>query len=139
MAEETLTAPAPETTAPEAGTPTPPSPSVGASAPTAAATPPPPAGGSTPPPTTSASTETTPSTTDANASTQVSADTQEALDIDRFVQYLKKQESALGKLKKAMLAVNLSLKDTEPEDKINFFKMLRGVANKQLGNIDTKK
>jgi hypothetical protein len=78
-------------------------------------------------------------TSDASTETEVSPETKEALDVDRFVQYLKKQESVLGKLKKAMLAVNLSLKDAEPEDKINFFKMLKGVANKQLGNIDTKK
>jgi hypothetical protein len=88
----------------------------------------------TTPPTATGTTPTTPS-----AETEVSPETKEALDVDRFVQYLKKQESVLGKLKKAMLAVNLSLKDVEAEDKINFFKMLRGVANKQLGNIDTKK
>jgi hypothetical protein len=98
-----------------------------------------PAGASTSPaPTTPpAATGTTPTT--PSAETEVSPETKEALDVDRFVQYLKKQESVLGKLKKAMLAVNLSLKDAEAEDKINFFKMLRGVANKQLGNIDTKK
>jgi hypothetical protein len=103
------------------------------------ATPAAPAGASTAPAPTTPPTATGTTTTTPSAETEVSPETKEALDVDRFVQYLKKQESVLGKLKKAMLAVNLSLKDAEAEDKINFFKMLRGVSNKQLGNIDTKK
>ena len=82
-----------------------------------------------------------PSTTDTatkDAESQVSPETKEALDVDRFVQYLKKQESVLGKLKKTLLAVNLSLKDVEPEDKASFYKMLKLAAIKQL-DIPTPK
>jgi hypothetical protein len=71
-------------------------------------------------------------TAEKDAESQVSPETKEALDVDRFVQYLKKQESVLGKLKKTLLAVNLSLKDLEPEDKASFFKMLKLAAIKQL-------
>ena len=70
--------------------------------------------------------------TETGAEAEVSPETKEALAVDQFVNYLKKQESTLGKLKKALLAVNLSLKDAEPEDKTSFFKMLKLAATKQL-------
>jgi hypothetical protein len=76
--------------------------------------------------------------TSAGAEAEISPETKEALAVDQFVNYLKKQESVLGKLKKAMLAINLSLKDAEPDDKINFFKMLKLTASKQL-DIPAKK
>ena len=79
-----------------------------------------------------------PKTDTAAAEKQISPETKEALDLDRFVQYLKKQESVLGKLKKTLLAVNLSLKDVEPEDKASFYKMLKLAAIKQL-DIPTPK
>lgn len=102
-------------------------------------TPPPAAGTTTPPPADAASSGTTPPAAagsetkpSADAEAEVSPETKEALAVDQFVNYLKKQESVLGKLKKAMLAINLSLKEAEPEDKINFFKMLKLTASKQL-------
>jgi hypothetical protein len=109
--------------------------------PAAGTTTPPPAaaGTTTPPPADAASSGTTPPAAagsetkpSADAAAEVSPETKEALAVDQFVNYLKKQESVLGKLKKAMLAINLSLKEAEPEDKINFFKMLKLTASKQL-------
>jgi hypothetical protein len=94
---------------------------------------PPVAPAASPAPNTSTPTNTaTTDTATKDAESQVSPETKEALDMDRFVQYLKKQESVLGKLKKTLLAVNLSLKDVEPEDKASFYKMLKLAAIKQL-------
>lgn len=117
--EDVVTAPAETPDASAETTPTPP--------PTTTPAPAEPAAPTTPEP-----------TAEKDAENQVSTDTKEALDLDRFVQYLKKQESVLGKLKKTLLAVNLSLKDVEPEDKVNFYKMLKLAAIKQL-DIPTPK
>ena len=127
--DDITSAPAPTDT-PPAPTDTPPAPTDIPPAPTDT---PPVAPAASPAPNTSTPTDAaTTDTAEKDAESQVSPETKEALDMDRFVQYLKKQESVLGKLKKTLLAVNLSLKDVEPEDKANFYKMLKLAAIKQL-------
>ena len=127
--DDITSAPAPTDT-PPAPTDTPPAPTDIPPAPTDT---PPVAPAASPAPNTSTPTDAaTTDTAEKDAESQVSPETKEALDMDRFVQYLKKQESVLGKLKKTLLAVNLILKDVEPEDKANFYKMLKLAAIKQL-------
>ena len=136
-AEET---PAPDAAAPPApGAPTTPAPDAAAETPAPdagaapAATPPPAADASaTPPPA-----EEKP-TADAEAEKQVSPETKEALDVDRFVQYLKKQEGNIAKLKSIIKVVNLSLDKAEVEDQANVWKMLKITSNKKLAKLGTQ-
>ena len=124
--EKPADAPAEETPAPDAAAP--PAPGAPATpAPDAAAeTPAPDAGAApaaTPPPAADASATPPPAeekpTADAEAEKQVSPETKEALDVDRFVQYLKKQEGNIAKLKSIIKVVNLSLDKAEVEDQAN--------------------
>jgi len=126
-----------------ASTPTPPAADATASAPaTGATTPETPAAGATTPEPTATGTETPPAeekpTADATAEKQVSPETKEALDIDRFVQYLKKQEGNIAKLKSIIKVVNLSLDKAEVEDQANVWKMLKITANKKLAKMNTQ-
>ena len=144
-AEEAPAEPAP---APEAPAPTTPDASTPPATPTpdAAATPTtdagPTAGTETPPADTAAGTETPPAeetpTADAEAEKQVSPETKEALDIDKFVQYLKKQEGNIAKLKAIIKVINLSLNKAEVEDKANIWKMLKITSNKKLAKMNTQ-
>ena len=137
--------PAEETPAPDAAAP--PAPSAPATpAPDAAAeTPAPDAGAApaaTPPPAADASATPPPAeekpTADAEAEKQVSPETKEALDVDRFVQYLKKQEGNIAKLKSIIKVVNLSLDKAEVEDQANVWKMLKITSNKKLAKLGTQ-
>jgi hypothetical protein len=118
------------------------------------ATPAPDAAAETPAPDTGAAPATTPSTAadasatpppaeekptaDAEAEKQVSPETKEALDVDRFVQYLKKQEGNIAKLKSIIKVVNLSLDKAEVEDQANVWKMLKITSNKKLAKLGTQ-
>lgn len=88
--------------------------------------------------TTSASSTETP-TTDAEAEAEVSSETKEVMDIDRFVQYLKKQEGNIAKLKAIIKVINLSLNKAEVEDKANVWKMLKITSNKNLDKLSQSK
>lgn len=127
-AEET---PAPETTTPPATppAPTPPAPEAGTETPAPETTTPP----AEPP-----AAETPAETPDTDAETQVSPETKEALDIDRFVQYLKKQEGNIAKLKSIIKVINLSLDKAEVEDQANIWKMLKITSNKKLAKLNTQ-
>lgn len=93
-----------------------------------------PTAGATPTPDASAAT----TTPDAAAEKEVSPETKEALDIDRFVQYLKKQEGNIAKLKSIIKVVNLSLDKAEVEDQANVWKMLKITSNKKLAKLGTQ-
>jgi hypothetical protein len=143
--EKPADAPAEETPAPDAAAP--PAPGAPATpAPDAAAeTPAPDAGAApaaTPPPAADASATPPPAeekpTADAEAEKQVSPETKEALDVDRFVQYLKKQEGNIAKLKSIIKVVNLSLDKAEVEDQANVWKMLKITSNKKLAKLGTQ-
>jgi len=136
-AEETPPADAPAEETPAASAPATPAPDAGAAP---AATPPPAADTATPP---AADASTPPPAdekpdADAEAEKQVSPETKEALDIDRFVQYLKKQEGNIAKLKSIIKVVNLSLDKAEVEDQANVWKMLKVTANKKLAKMNTQ-
>jgi len=94
-----------------------------------------PAGTTTP----TSTTGTTTTDSNAEAEAEVSPETKEAMDIDRFVQYLKKQEGNIAKLKAIIKVINLSLNKTEVEDKANVWKMLKITSNKNLDKLSQSK
>jgi hypothetical protein len=120
--EQPIDAPAPEAPAPPAPTPEAPIEPAATEVPAA-----------TPPSTSAPAAE--PETPEGDAESQISPETKEALDIERFVQYLKKQEGNISKLKSIIKVINLSLSKAEIEDKANIWKMLKITANKKLGNL----
>lgn len=157
QAEKPEDAPAEEAPAEPAPAPEAPAPTTGGAgapaAPAGAETPPaeaptgagaPAAGAPTPPAeeTPAAGAETPPAeekpAADAEAEKQVSPETKEALDIDRFVQYLKKQEGNIAKLKAIIKVINLSLDKAEVEDQANVWKMLKVTSNKKLAKMNTQ-
>lgn len=70
---------------------------------------------------------------------KVSPETKETIDLDRFIKYLEKQDGMIAKIKVLIKVMNIALNDTDPADKINFFKMLRSTAIKKLGSLDAEK
>ena len=74
-----------------------------------------------------------------DAEDKVSPETKETIDLDRFVKYLEKQDGMIAKIKVLIKVLNLALNDTDPADKINFFKMLRSTSIKKLGSLDAEK
>ena len=143
--EKPADAPAEETPAPDAAAPPAPSAPTTPAPDAAAETPAPDAGAApaaTPPPAADASATPPPAeekpTADAEAEKQVSPETKEALDVDRFVQYLKKQEGNIAKLKSIIKVVNLSLDKAEVEDQANVWKMLKITSNKKLAKLGTQ-
>ena len=77
---------------------------------------------------------------DPNAAAQKEIDpaTKEALDLDRFVKYLKKQEGNIARVKIILKALNLSMHHADPADKSNFFKMMRTASVKQLAKLSSE-
>ena len=75
---------------------------------------------------------------DASAEKEIDPATKEALDLDRFVKYLKKQEGNIARVKIILKALNLSMQDADPADKSNFFKMMRTAAVKQLAKLSSE-
>ena len=71
----------------------------------------------------------------AAAEKEIDPATKEALDLDRFVKYLKKQEGNIARVKIILKALNLSMHDVDPADKSNFFKMMRTASVKQLAKL----
>ena len=72
------------------------------------------------------------------AEKEIDPATKEALDLDRFVKYLKKQEGNIARVKIILKALNLSMQDADPEDKSNFFKMMRTASVKQLAKLGSE-
>jgi hypothetical protein len=126
-------APAPEAPAPEAPADPAAAPADPAPAPTDAAAPADPAAAPTPAP----AAEPAPDAT-ATAEKEIDPATKEALDLDRFVKYLKTQEGNIARVKIVLKALNLSMQDADPADKSNFFKMMRTAAVKQLAKLGSE-
>ena len=74
----------------------------------------------------------------AAAEKEIDPATKEALDLDRFVKYLKKQEGNIARVKIILKALNLSMHDADPADKSNFFKMMRTASVKQLAKLSSE-
>ena len=75
---------------------------------------------------------------DAAAEKEIDPATKEALDLDRFVKYLKKQEGNIARVKIILKALNLSMHNADPADKSNFFKMMRTASIKQLAKLSSE-
>jgi hypothetical protein len=118
-------APVPEAPAPEAPADPAAPPADPAAAPTDTAAPAPPAAEPAP-------------DADAAAQKEIDPATKEALDLDRFVKYLKTQEGNIARVKIVLKALNLSMQDADPADKSNFFKMMRTAAVKQLAKLGSE-
>ena len=84
-------------------------------------------------PTPDAAAQTTPTEEPA-----ASAETAEVVNLDRFVNYLKTQEGNIARAKIALKAINLALKDADPADQVNFFKMIRIAMVKKLAALNTE-
>ena len=104
-----------------------------AAAPTDAAAPAEPAAAPTPAP----AAEPAPDAT-AAAEKEIDPATKEALDLDRFVKYLKKQEGNIARVKIVLKALHLSMHNADPADKSNFFKMMRTASVKQLAKLSSE-
>ena len=74
----------------------------------------------------------------AAAEKEIDPATKEALDLDRFVKYLKKQEGNIARVKIILKALNLSMHNADPADKSNFFKMMRTASIKQLAKLSSE-
>ena len=74
----------------------------------------------------------------ATAEKEIDPATKEALDLDRFVKYLKKQEGNIARVKIVLKALNLSMHKADPADKSNFFKMMRTASVKQLAKLSSE-
>ena len=60
------------------------------------------------------------------------------MDLDRFVNYLKTQEGNIARAKITLKAINLALKDAEPADQANFYKMIRIAMVKKLASLNAE-
>jgi len=133
-AEET---PAPDATTPPADTASmdaaAPAPDMAAPAPDMSATPEAPA--ETPAPDAAAETPAEPA---AETPAEASPETTAVMDLDRFVNYLKTQEGNIARAKIALKAINLALKDAEPADQANFYKMIRIAMVKKLASLNSQ-
>jgi hypothetical protein len=72
------------------------------------------------------------------AQPEASPETTAVMDLDRFVNYLKTQEGNIARAKITLKAINLALKDAEPADQANFYKMIRIAMVKKLASINAQ-
>ena len=123
--------PAPEAPAPPAETPAPPA---DAPAPGGAPATPPPAA---PPPAPEAPAPDAAAEPDADkeAEKEISPETKQALDVDRFVKHLNKQDGNIAKVKNILKVLNLATKDLDAADIANTYKMLKIATTKKLAKF----
>ena len=122
---------APTTPDPATTTPTTPDPTAAPTTPDPATTTP----TTTSPTAAPTTTEPSSATDNASAEKQISPETKEALDLDRFVKYLDKQDGNIAKVKILLKAINLATKDLDPADLVNTYKMLKIATNKRLAKF----
>jgi hypothetical protein len=116
-------APAPDASAPGASAPGAPAPAGAAATPPSAATPPPaPDAAATP-------------DADKEAEKEISPETKQALDVDRFVKHLNKQDGNIAKVKNILKVLNLATKDLDAADIANTYKMLKIATTKKLAKF----
>lgn len=132
-------APAPEAPAPETPAPNAPpadAPAPEAPAPTGAPATPPPAPTPAPPaPEAPAPDAAAKPDAEKEAEKEISPETKQALDVDRFVKHLNKQDGNIAKVKDLLKVVNLATKDLDPADIINTYKMIKIATTKKLAKF----
>ena len=135
--EPEATAPPADAPAPPADAPAPPAdaPAPDAPAPAGAAATPPPA--ATPPTAPDASAPDAAAKPDADkeAEKEISPETKQALDVDRFVKHLNKQDGNIAKVKNILKVLNLATKDLDAADIANTYKMLKIATTKKLAKF----
>ena len=112
--------PAPDAAAMPADTATPPAPDAAATPP---ATPPAPEAGAEQP---------------AGGEAELSPESKEAIAVEKFVKQLKSAGGNIARVKTLAKVFNMVMKEAEPEDQQNFFKLLRQFSIKKLSNINNE-
>jgi hypothetical protein len=64
------------------------------------------------------------------------AETKQAISIEKFVDQLREDGGNIARIKTLSKVFNLALKEAEPEDLQNFYKLLRQLASKKLATIE---
>jgi hypothetical protein len=132
-------APAPEAPAPEAPAPNAPpadAPAPEAPAPAGAPATPPPAPTPAPPaPEAPAPDAAAKPDAEKEAEKEISPETKQALDVDRFVKHLNKQDGNIAKVKDILIVLNLATKDLDPADITNTYKMIKIATTKKLAKF----
>jgi hypothetical protein len=132
-------APAPEAPAPEAPAPNAPpadAPAPEAPAPAGAPATPPPAPTPAPPaPEAPAPDAAAKPDAEKEAEKEISPETKQALDVDRFVKHLNKQDGNIAKVKHILKVLNLATKDLDPADITNTYKMIKIATTKKLAKF----
>ena len=111
--------PAPDAAAMPADTATPPAPDAAATPP---ATPTPEAGAEQP----------------EGGEAELSPESKEAIGVEKFVKQLKSDGGNIARVKTLAKVFNMVMKEAEPEDQQNFFKLLRQFSIKKLSNINNE-
>ena len=117
---DTAMPPAPDAAAMPADTATPPAPDAAATPP---ATPPAPEAGAEQP---------------AGGEAELSPESKEAIAVEKFVKQLKSAGGNIARVKTLAKVFNMVMKEAEPEDQQNFFKLLRQFSIKKLSNINNE-
>jgi hypothetical protein len=132
-------APAPEAPAPEAPAPNAPpadAPAPDAPAPAGAPATPPPAPTPAPPaPEATAPDAAAKPDAEKEAEKEISPETKQALDVDRFVKHLNKRDGNIAKVKDILKVLNLATKDLDPADITNTYKMIKIATTKKLAKF----
>ena len=132
-------APAPEAPTPEAPAPNAPpadAPAPEAPAPAGAPATPPPAPTPAPPaPEAPAPDAAAKPDAEKEAEKEISPETKQALDVDRFVKHLNKQDGNIAKVKDILIVLNLATKDLDPADITNTYKMIKIATTKKLAKF----
>jgi hypothetical protein len=67
---------------------------------------------------------------------EMSPETKEALAVEKFVAHLQKEGGNIARIKTLAKVINQSMTEAEPEDKMNFFKLLRQFAIKKIATVE---
>jgi len=67
---------------------------------------------------------------------EMDAETKQAISIEKFVDQLREDGGNIARIKTLSKVFNLALKEAEPEDLQNFYKLLRQLAVKKLATIE---
>jgi hypothetical protein len=128
-------APAPEAPAPEAPAPNAPPADAPAPEAPAPATPPPAPTPAPPAPEAPAPDAAAKPDAEKEAEKEISPETKQALDVDRFVKHLNKRDGNIAKVKDILKVLNLATKDLDPADITNTYKMIKIATTKKLAKF----
>ena len=67
---------------------------------------------------------------------EMSPETKEAIAVEKFVAHLQKEGGNIARIKTLAKVINQSMNEAEPEDKMNFFKLLRQFAIKKIATVE---